>query len=568
MLGWGESMNFKKVFISTWCLLTFSVIAEITPDWSSDVVVPLGENRENIYNLSPKEFEEIKVKGIKHALVYPVTVSGLFIPYEPMVNFFNSEKSDLMELILKIMKKDVSDFNNIEGMYKWLGLNKYNDESATGIYRIPYPDGEKPDYYMGASIVNTKWGKGLTFSCATCHSANLFGTSVMGLTNKAVKANKFFHMAKQVVPYVPNGMFQRVTNATDEEVLMFKRTKKNLSSVGVTNPQVLGLDTSLPQVALSLSRRNKDEDATKSPFFEAFPRHNPLESDIADSKPAVWWNLKYKTRWLSDGSIVAGNPIFTNFLWNELGRGTDLKELEEWMRNNAETIKELTAAAFSSVAPRWTDFFEVDSIDIQSAKRGEVVFNDTCKKCHGEYQKAWSQDNAQELNAQELLATVKVIYHEKTPVKDVGTDPGRYLGTSAFAQALNDLKISKWMKTVVVPQKGYVPPPLVGIWSRYPYMHNNSIPTLCELMKPPSVRVKTFYQIPSDRKDLDFDRECVGFPLGDKIPKDRKIKEAFFDTSKEGLKNIGHYKMFLTDDGKEKLSKDEKRDLLMYLKTL
>lgn len=549
-------------------IFMFQIFANQTPDWSRDAKVELGKTRENIYNLNENELMQIKENGIKHALVYPVEVSGLFIPYEPMLNFFKSDNADLVEFILKLIKKDMSDITSEEGLYQWLGLNKYNDETATGIYKIPYPDGHKPNYYMGASIVETKHGKGLTFSCATCHSNNLFGTSVMGLTNKTVKANRLFHMAKQFVPFVPNGMFKRATGATDEEVEMLKRTKKNLGAVGVTNPQVLGLDTSLPQVALSLARRSKDENASKSSFYEAFPRKNILEHDIADSKPAVWWNLKYKTRWLSDGSIVAGNPIYTNFLWNELGRGTDLSELEKWMKDNQETIKELTAAAFATTAPRWTDFFEPKSIDLAAAKRGEVLFNDTCKKCHGEYQKAWSSPEADALSLTEKFETTNVFYHEVTPVKDVGTDPGRYLGMKAFAEDLNNLKISKMMKTVVEPQKGYVPPPLVGIWSRFPYLHNNSIPSLCQLMTPPAKRVKTFYQIPSQRKDLDFDADCVGFPIGDKIPKDRKIKEAFFDTSKEGLKNTGHYKMFLTEDGAEKYSSEEKKDMIMFLKTL
>jgi mono/diheme cytochrome c family protein len=556
---------------SAFLALVFSqlTMAAIEPDWSRHVEIKPGTNRENIYNLSEDEFNEITQEGYKHALVYPVNVSGLFIPYEPMVNFFKEKDNSLMKMILAKIGERTTGIDSVEGLYQWLGLNQYNDEDAVGIYRIPYPEGYKPDYYMGASIVDTKWGKGLTFSCATCHSANLFGTSVMGLTNKTVKANRLFEMAKQFMPFVPPKTFQKITGATDQEVGMLKRTKRNLGAVGVVRPQVLGLDTSLPQVALSLARRKKDPYATKSKLTEAFPRRNILSHEVADSKPAVWWNLKYKTRWLSDGSIVAGNPIFTNFLWNELGRGTDLKELEQWMKDNQKAIHELTAAAFSTKAPLWTDFFPMDSIDVASAKRGESVFKNRCQKCHGTYTKGWSEPNASELSKAELIKTVNVKYHKKTPVKDVGTDPGRYLGTKAFAGALNELQISKWMKTVVEPQKGYVPPPLVGIWSRYPYMHNNAIPTLCDLMKHPSKRTKTFYQIPAESKTEDFDSECVGFPVGNKVPKKRRIKEAFFNTAKKGLRNTGHYRRIFTDKaGNEILTPANKKDLIMFLKTL
>ena len=157
-------------------------------------------------------------------------------------------------------------------------------------------------------IRNTKEGRSLTFSCAICHSSTLFGKQVMGTTNRRMRANKFFHMkSKQFLLY--HHLFKRITSATEPERQMFRRTKYNVLSVGAVVPLVQGLDTSLPQVALSLARREQDENASKSKFFERFPRHNKLEKLRADSKPMPWWNLKYKTRWLSDGSIVAGNSI-------------------------------------------------------------------------------------------------------------------------------------------------------------------------------------------------------------------------------------------------------------------
>jgi cytochrome c1 len=538
-------------------------------DWSRNATLPLGETRENIYRLSPEDFQETKDKGIIHALEYPVTVTGLLVPYEPLKNFFEAEeRNPLRRLVTRIAKKQVG-FNDIQGMYDWLGVNPYNDEDATGIYKIPYPNGVKPDYPMGVTMMKTSKGTGMTFSCATCHSSKLFGKTVMGLTNKRVRANEFFHMAKKTVPKVPSRLFKVATRATEDERLQFKRTKYNLNSVGVVVPQVVGLDTSLPQVALSLARRNLDEYATKNKFLEKFPRKNPLTHFVADSKPAVWWNLKYKTRWLSDGSIVAGNPILTNFLWNEIGRGTDLKELEKWMQENTETIKELTVAAFSTKAPRWTDFFDVSTIDLEMAKRGEKVFKKRCAECHGRYEKAWNLDNADELSPIELLETTVVKYHKKTPVKDVGTDPGRYEGIKHFAKRLNDLKISKWMKTTVEPQKGYVPPPLVGIWARYPYLHNNSIPNLCAFLTRDDLRPKKFVQGPADNIETDFDSECVGYPVGDDIPKDWwKDKDAIFDTTKPGLRNVGHIKAFISKDGRELLSPVQKKELIMFLKTL
>ena len=556
----------KKLLVLALVSLT---VFSLEPDWSDSTVIKPWTNRENVYQLNEADFKEVTNKGLIHTVSYPISVTGLLIPYEPVVNYFKNEDKTWFEKILQSVGESTTGIKSESDLYKWLGLNTYNESTASGIYNIPRPDNFMPGHRMGTTIIETKNGKGLTFSCAACHTANLFGTTVMGLTNKVPQANKLFVMAKKTIPLISPKMFKKFTHATNEEVAMYKRTKSNLRSVGAIKPQSLGLDTSFPQVALSLARRKNDSDATKSRVFEVFPRHNALSNTVADSKPMPWWTLKYKTRWLADGSIVAGNPIYTNFLWNEIGRGADLKELQKWLEDNQQKVRELTAAAFATTPPAWTDFFPESSIDLAAAKRGEKTYIQSCKKCHGHYEKRWSLDGAQELSVTEQIKTTGVLFHSKTPVLDVGTDPKRYEGIKHFASALNNLNISKYMETVVEPQKGYIPQPLDGVWSRYPYLHNNSIPNLCELFKAPKDRVKTFYQIPSENRESDFDSECVGFPIGDAIPNKRKVKEAFFNTTKSGMNNSGHYyRIFTNKDGSERYTSAQKRDLIVYLKTL
>ncbi len=539
------------------------------PDWSESASIPNGENRGNIYGLNPTDLESTKMKGYVHAMKYPVTVTGLLVPYRALLNFMNSKPNDPLKKFILTISRNLSGFGSEKELYEWLGLSKNNGPNAQGIYKMPYPNGKEDQFYVGAGVIKNSHGEGLTFSCFACHANNLFGTTVMGMSNKRPHSNKFFHMARLVVPNIPNGLFKAGTNATDGEVLMFTKTKKNLVAVDGVVPQVHGLDTSLPHVALSLARRNSDEYATKNSTLERYPRKNELETFVADSKPMPWWNLKYKTRWLSDGSVVSGNPIFTNFLWNEIGRGTDLKELEVWMKENSPIIKEITTAAFATEAPRYTDFFPVSSINIERAKHGEKLFNQTCLKCHGEYQKAWSQENGSGLSDLEKIATIKVIYPDQTETIDVGTDPNRYKATKYFADDLNNLAISKWMETKIEPQIGYVPPPLVGIWSRYPYFHNNSVPSLCAVLSLVKDRPVKFVLGPSMNKQTDFDLDCIGYPVGSNIPKAwREDSEAFMDTTKSGLKNIGHEKMLLGQNGQEKYSKEDKKALIEFLKTL
>jgi hypothetical protein len=124
------------------------------------------------------------------------------------------------------------------------------------------------------------------------------------------------------------------------------------------------------------------------------------------------------------------------------------------------------------------------------------------------------------------------------------------------------------MQTDIVPQDGYAPPPLVGIWSRYPYFHNNSIPNLCALLTVAKDRPVRFYQGPSDNIDTDFDKNCIGYPLGQETPASWVQTEALVDTKRPGLSNIGHEKMLLKEDGTERFGPEDKKALMEFLKTL
>lgn len=546
--------------------LPVSVLAQA--DWSRDFVVKAP--RENLYELSQGEFERTVMAGRRHALIYPVTVSYLRIPYKPLKDFFESEPNDPVRKYVFELTKTVSPFKSMNDMYQWLGLNNYpvSIQSETP-NAFPVMTAEEKSLPMGATILENEHGKGLTFGCATCHSADLFGVKVLGLTNRFPRANEFFRRGAKLAPYVNTFIFRDLLQATEGERLMLVRAKENLRYVGTKEPVSVGLDTSLAQVALSLAKRKQDPYATRTELSHRFPRDNKLEKMVADSKPAVWWNVKYKNRWLSDGSIVSGNPVHTNFLWNEIGRGTDLKVLEKWLKENTKTIEQLTAAVFASKPPRYEKFFGVNAIDVEKARRGEKHYVQSCQKCHGTYQKAWSSPDAMSFTKSQLIQTLKTTYHEKTPVKNVGTDPGRYLGMNEFAVDLNRLAISKAIGTVVEPQKGYVPPPLDGIWARWPYFHNNSAPTLCAVLTAGPKRPASYWAGPAKNKSTDFDQECVGYPLGAKTPSNWKSdKDFFYDSRKEGLSNKGHDERIFIKDGEEIYTAEQKLELIEFLKTL
>lgn len=554
----------------------------LSADWSKQASIPGNERclehagkrlcyrdgqRSNIYELSDSELSHMTKQGAKHALDYPVQVTRLLIPKVTMQRFFDAEADSPVRSFVYHLAKQVSIFKNFDDIYEWVGLAKYPQARVEyGPNPIPYINEEIQNSAMGVTIQERHGTPGLTFSCAACHSADLFGVKVLGMTNRFPRANEFFDLGKTIVKRVPVKAFKALFNPVAGDVEIFKNTKEALKDVEVKRPLALGLDTSLAQVALSLSRRAQDEYASPSPFRRMLPRHNQLRNTPADSKPAVWWNVKYKTRWLSDGSIVSGNPVHTNFLWNEIGRGVDLKKLETWLANNTDIVQELTSAVFASEAPRYDDFFPKE-IDIAKAQAGEALFLNNCSSCHGQYEKGWS--NPDLTDYKQKIATTKVWYHKQTPVIDVGTDPLRHQGMKYFSKDLNRLKISKSIGTIVEPQKGYVPPPLVGIWARWPYFHNNSVPTLYDVLTPDFKRPKSYVAVPATHQDLDFDKTKNGYPAAEKIrPPYRNDKKYFYDTTRKGMSNQGHTKMMLDSVGNERFSHKEKLEIIEFLKTL
>ncbi|TVR00191.1 MAG: hypothetical protein EA398_11615 [Deltaproteobacteria bacterium] len=536
-------------------------------DWSREARLPEGGDRRDIYGLGA-ELEGVVESGLAHVLVWPVDISGALLPWQPLQRMLDPDATERRVLDQQDLARRMLGFGTTEEMYDWVGLPRF-DGSEEAMPGVRWPEGLDAGTPLGAGIIDTRWGEALTYSCATCHVADLFGRTVVGATNRRARANEYFHVARQFYPTLPGEVFQSLTDPTELELELFLQTQQSLLQVETREPLVRGLDTSLAQVGLSLSKRALDEWASVERARQRNPRENLLDHHAADSKPAVWWTLRYKTRWLSDGSIVSGNPIFTNFLWNEIGRGTDLEQLERWLRNNMHIVDELTVAAFATEAPRYEDFFGLDRVDLAAAQRGQAHFNAICSACHGTYTKGWELDDAAERTQVELLRNVHLDYPRETQVVDVGTSPQRAQGMAGFADRLNELAISQWMETVVEVQDGYVPPPLDGIWARYPYFHNASVPSLCEVIRPARFRTTEFWIGPDEDPDTDFDHDCVGLPVGDAVPAEwRDDPHNRHDTSVPGLSNQGHESFLLDADGNEILDAAARRDLVEFLKTL
>ncbi len=553
----------KNGFLIMGIILIFSSTFASQPDWSEGHLVPQG-GQTNPYQLNDTDFLSSREKGRLHAQIYPVEITGALPPYWPIKSLIEDQNQNVFRHWISRFVQGVSKIKSFDDVEKTLGLHPYPLETDQGVYAVPYPGGVRPQSHLGMGLIERHGAVGFTFSCAACHSSRLFGKTVLGMTNRFPRANEFFVQAKRGIRAMPAGLFQKFSHATDPETALYEETRNNIRFVKVKSPLTLGLDTSLAQVALSLGQRQNNPWAEKTAVHGPTKPGDWLEHHPADSKPAVWWNLKYKNRWLSDGSVLSGNPIVTNILWNEIGRGVDLHDLSHWLEENSRIIQELATAAFSSEAPLFIDFFPAEMIDLEKAKTGEKIFEKTCARCHGHYEKNWSvlSENAPLL---EKLKTSKVLYPQKTRVIDVGTDTHRRQGMVSL-ERLNDLQISKDYGVTVKAQKGYVPPPLVGIWARWPYFHNNSAPTLCDVLTSTSKRARVYWARPADLPHEDFDSNCNGYPKN--LNEDKKLPQYKYEATKAGLGNQGHDEGIFLKQGQEILTPEDKQNLIQFLQTL
>jgi len=172
-------------------------------------------------------------------------------------------------------------------------------------------------------------------------------------------------------------------------------------------------------------------------------------------------------------------------------------------------------------------------IDRTLATQGEPIFRTQCAECH-----AFGGDKT----------------GEPIPIGWLGTDRHRFDSwTTQARDGFNGLDDYDWHYSHFRKTSGYMAQALDGLWTRAPYLHNGSVPTLADLLHAPAERPKTFYV----GYDV-YDQARVGF-VSDGA--DAAAAGRLFDTALPGNANTGH----LYGTG---LSEADQRALLEYLKTL
>ncbi|WP_419863152.1 cytochrome c [Candidatus Poriferisodalis sp.] len=320
-----------------------------------------------------------------------------------------------------------------------------------------------------------------------------------------------------------------------------------LPAIERINPDFDWLDAQLYRfVVIPQTRSGLLEEDSRFEWMTQFPDFGPGRVDtfnpykfgiheIADNHPRVGtadfpplWNQALKEgMWLhwdgNNDSVAERNRSAA------IGAGATEDSLDTASLDRvAEWIGSLPAPAFPEA-----------HIDRSLVPAGAEVYEQHCARCH-------SFDG-------ELVGSV-------IDIGEIGTDPERLESfDEELAAEMNTLGRGRhWRFSRFRATNGYANLPLDGVWLRAPFLHNGSVPTLRDLLRPPEDRPIVFY-----RGNPAYDYDDVGFVSSRPSAGESQAEAPSgfrFDTTLRGNGNGGH--LYGTD-----LSDGQIDALIEYLKT-
>jgi len=254
-----------------------------------------------------------------------------------------------------------------------------------------------------------------------------------------------------------------------------------------------------------------------------------IPTNVVPTDVPAWWNVKKKKALYYNGLGVG--DFSRLILASELVTMQDSAEARKVDGHAPDVL-----AWIETIAPPKYPF----AINQTLAATGKTVFLNSCSKCHGTYDAAWTYPG--------LLIDVQKVGTDATLANEYANHPEynewynmSWFGKGAYAGMLN-------------PTHGYVAPPLDGIWATAPYLHNGSVPTLDDLLNSP--QRPAYWSRTFD--NTDYNQVKVGWNYT--VPTS-KTDTKTYDTSLPGYGNGGH-------TYGDALSAGDRAALIEYLKTL
>ena len=197
--------------------------------------------------------------------------------------------------------------------------------------------------------------------------------------------------------------------------------------------------------------------------------------------------------------------------------------------------------------PQWTD--AIGAIDEAAAARGAGLFRQHCASCH-------ASDTEVDMDLKDIGTDPQRALNFAAPVGDVAND-------RAIADLVGNIKRKAFDEKGLTPEQRrmldgrdpvwrvtsrYAARPLIAPWATAPFLHNNSVPSLADLLLPPEQRPTRFFVGSSE-----YDSQRLGFVTTE------RLGSFAFDTTIPGNSNAGH-------NYGTSLSSQERANLLEYLK--
>jgi hypothetical protein len=388
---------------------------------------------------------------------------------------------------------------------------------------VPGRTGRNADLpYIFTSHITPSGVEVIVPNCLSCHAAPLGGQLVIGLGNSSLDfTTDTASLARAADALVTD---------PDEKVEADKWAERVEVTGPFIRPDTVGVNPADNLAAIIFAHRDQQ---TLAWSHDAILEPPPKVVVPVDVPP--WWRMKKK------------NSMF----YTAAGRGDQARIMVTASTLCTDTVEE--AASIDAFAPDIRAFIASLEppaypypVDATKAAAGQAVFDSACASCHGTYGSDPTYPN--------------LVF----PIELVGTDPVLAAGASQLAQRFVDWFNGSFYGEMsrLDPQKGYVAPPLDGIWATAPFLHNGSVPTLegvLDSSKRPTYFIRDF--------DPDhFDQAAVGAMFeeldhGKAGETDATRKKSLYDTTELGYSNTGH-------TYGDHLSATDRTNLLEYLKTL
>lgn len=395
--------------------------------------------------------------------------------------------------------------------------------SVADIKKVPGRDSAMDGLPYNTNRVIGRTGIPIVSSnCLSCHGTVLFGELVIGLGNEFADFTQNPSVAVERSGALVQG---------EDEITEWTVFANRIAAIApYIQTRTVGVNPAPNLTGALVAHRDVDTHAWLDEPQMLMPPTDPPPVSVPP-----WWRMKKKHAMFS---LSEGRQDHARFMLAASMLCADSEEELDRIDAYAPDVR----AYLSNIQPPAYPF----DVNAELAAMGQPIYEQECASCHGGPGEASDYPN-----------TVTDIESVQTDSRlmDVATgDYGREFAAWFNASWFGDL-------SVAAPAKGYIAPPLDGIWATAPFLHNGSVPSIQALLTVTD-RPTHWRHIANDANDPDsYDTKNLGWryegvSTGSASAADPRV----YDTSLEGYGNQGH-------SYGDSLSERDKNALIEYLKT-